>query len=51
MPYGLIGTTQTYQHALDEVFRECHDCVDNYVNDIIIFQMIWIHTKQTYDGC
>ena len=37
MPYGLTGATQTCQHALDEVFRECHDCVDNYVDDIIVF--------------
>ena len=37
MPYGLTGATQTCQRALDEVFRECHDCVDNYVDDIIVF--------------
>ena len=37
MSYGLTGTTETCQCALDEVFRECHDCVDNYVDDIIIF--------------
>jgi len=27
----------SYQHGLDEIFRECHDCVDNYVDDIIVF--------------
>ena len=27
IPYGLMGATQTSQHALDEVFHECHDCV------------------------
>ena len=37
MPYGLTGATQTCQRALDEVFHECHDCVDNYVDDIIVF--------------
>jgi len=37
MPYGLTGATQTCQRGLDELFRECHDCVDNYVDDIIIF--------------
>ena len=37
MPYGLTGATQTCQRTLDEVFRECHDCVDNYVDDIIVF--------------
>ena len=37
MPYGLTGATQTCLRALDEVFRECHDCVDNYVDDIIVF--------------
>jgi len=31
MPYGLTGTTQTCQHGL---FHKCHDCVDNYVDDI-----------------
>ena len=37
MPYGLTGATQTCQHALDEVFHEYHDCVDNCVDDIIVF--------------
>ena len=37
MPYGLTGATQTCQRALDAVFRECQDCVDNYVDDIIVF--------------
>ena len=37
MPYGLTGATQTCQRALDETFRECYDCVDNYVDDIIVF--------------
>ena len=37
MSYGLTGTTETCQCALDEVFRKCHDCVDNYVDDIILF--------------
>jgi len=37
MPYGLTGATQTCQRGLDELFSECNDCVDNYVDDIIIF--------------
>ena len=35
--YGLTGATQTCQRGLDELFRDCHDCVDNYVDDTIIF--------------
>ena len=37
MPYGLTGATQTCQRGLDEIFCECNDCVDNYVDDIIVF--------------
>ena len=37
MPYGLTGATQTCQRGLDGLFSECHDCVDNYIDDIIIF--------------
>ena len=37
MPYGLTGATQTCQHGLDEVLKDCKDCVDNYVDDCIIF--------------
>ena len=48
MPYGLTRATQT---CLDEVFRECHDCIDNYVGNIIVFQIIWNHTKLTYNKC
>ena len=29
MPYGLKGATQTCQRGLDEVLRDCKDCVDN----------------------
>ena len=38
MLYGLTGATQTCQCGLDELFCECHDCVDNYVHGIFIFQ-------------
>ena len=34
---GLTGATQTCQRELDEVLRNCKDCVDNYVDDCIIF--------------
>jgi len=44
MSNGLTGATQTCQHALDKVFHKCHDCVDDYVDDIIVFQTIWNHT-------
>jgi len=37
MLYGLMEATQTCQRGLDELFCECHDCVDNYVDNIIIF--------------
>ena len=37
MPYGLTGATQTCQRGLDKVLRDCKDCVDNYVDDCIIF--------------
>ena len=37
MPYGLTGATQTCQRGLDEVLRDYNDCVDNYVDDCIIF--------------
>ena len=37
MPYGLTGATQTCQQGLDKIFRKCHDCVHNYVDDIIVF--------------
>jgi len=35
MPYRLTRATRTFQRDLDELFRECHDCVDNYVDEII----------------
>ena len=37
MPYGQTGATQTCQRGLDEVLKDCKDCVDNYVDDCIIF--------------
>ena len=33
-PYKLTGKTQW---GLDEVLKECKDCVDDYVDDCIIF--------------
>ena len=33
-PYKLTGETQW---GLDEVLKECKDCVDNYVDDCINF--------------
>ena len=37
MPYGLTGATQTCQRGLDIVLKHCKDCVDNYVDDCIVF--------------
>ena len=37
MPYGLTGATQTCQRALDHILKSCKDCVDNYIDDIIVF--------------
>ena len=34
MPYELTGETQW---GLEEVLKECKDCVDDYVDDCIIF--------------
>jgi len=37
MPYGLTGATQTCQRGLDKILQSCKDCVDNYVDDCIVF--------------
>ena len=37
MPYGLTGATQTCQRGLDKVLKDCKDCVDNYIDDCIVF--------------
>ena len=37
MPYGLTGATQTCQRGLDRVLKDCKDCVDNYVDDCIVY--------------
>ena len=37
MPYGLTGATQTCQQGLDSVLHDCKYCVDNYVDDIVVF--------------
>ena len=37
MPYGLTDATQTCQRGFDEIFRECHDCVDNCIDNILMF--------------
>ena len=37
MPYGLTGATQTYQQDLDTVLHDCKYCVDNYVDDIVVY--------------
>ena len=37
MPYGLTEATQTCQRGLDKLLDDCKDCVDNYVDDFIVF--------------
>ena len=37
MLYGLTGATQTCQRGLDDVLRDCKYCVDNYVDDCIVY--------------
>lgn len=37
MPYGLTGATQTCQRGLDKILDDCKDCVDNYIDDCIVF--------------
>ena len=37
MPYGLTGATQICQRGLDNILQGCEDCVDNYVDNYIIF--------------
>ena len=37
MPYGLTGATQTCQRGLDNILQNCKDCVNNYVDDCIVF--------------
>ena len=37
MPYGLTGATQTCQQGLDSVLHDCKYCVDNYIDDIVVF--------------
>ena len=37
MPYGLTGATQTCQQGLDSVLADCKYCVDNYVDDCIVY--------------
>ena len=37
MPYGLTGATQMCQRGLDAILKDCKDCVDNYVDNCIVF--------------
>ena len=37
MPYGLTGATQTCQKGLDTILADCKYCVDNYVDDYIVY--------------
>ena len=39
MPYWLNGhgTTQNCQRGLDKVLKNCKHCVDNYIDDCIVF--------------
>ena len=35
--YGLTGATRTSQRELDEILKDCKDCVDNHVDNCIVF--------------
>jgi len=37
MLYGLTKATQTYQRCLDMVLQNCKYCVDNYMDDCIVY--------------
>ena len=37
MPYGLTGATQTCQQGLDTILADCKYCVDNYIDDCIVY--------------
>ena len=37
MPYDLTCVTQTCQFGLDTILQNCKHCVDNYVDDCIVF--------------
>ena len=37
MPYGLTGAIQTCQQGLDTLLADCKYCVDNYVDDCIVY--------------
>ena len=37
MPYGLTRAMQTFQWSLDRVLKDCKGCVDNYIDDCIVF--------------
>jgi len=37
IPYGFTGATQICQRDLDNCLKNCKDCVNNYVDDCIIF--------------
>ena len=45
MPYGLTGATQTCQRSLDTILQHCKYCVDNYVNDCIVFSDMTTHIQ------
>ena len=37
MPYGLARAIQTCQQGLDTVQRDCKHCVDNYIDNSVVF--------------
>ena len=45
MPYGLTGATQTCQRSLDTILQHCKYCVDNYVDDCIVFSDMTTHIQ------
>jgi len=45
IPYAITDATQTCQRGLDSILQICKDCVDNYVDNCIVFPRTWIHTS------
>ena len=48
MPYGLIGVTQTCQHSLDTALYHCKRCVDNHVDNCLVFPVTWLYMPGTF---
>lgn len=41
MPFGLHGTSATFQRLMDQVLLGCEDCSNAYLDDMVIFSDTW----------